>query len=176
MKHILKFLTGALLLVTSHVHATAIEYTLDDLGSGSWQYNYIIINDSLTGTINEFTIYFELNKYENLSVVASPAVWDDLLVQPGSFIGLNDGYYDSYSALGVGAGESAGVFSVRFDWLVAGALPGDQDFEIVDPVTFAVLEDGRTSQTVVPLPGAMMLFIYGLGLLSATGLVRRRRV
>jgi hypothetical protein len=175
MSHTLKFLSSLLLLAAVNVHATVIEYTLDDLGGGSWQYNYTVTNDLPVVPLNEFTIYFELGLYENLSVVTSPAGWDDMLVQPGSFMGLNDGYYDSFLFAGLAAGESAGIFSVSFDWLGVGSLPDEQFFEVVDPNTFALLDDGMTTLAPpVPLPGAALLFLNGIGLLAGMAHFRRR--
>ena len=176
MTHIFKFLTGMLLLAAVNTHATTIEYSLDSLGGNSWQYNYSVSNDTLGSTLNEFTIYFDSGLHQNLSVVASPADWDNLLVQPGSFIGLNDGFFDSYSFAGLSPGESAGIFSVSFDWFGVGSLPAEQFFEIVDPNDFSVLDDGMTTLAapVVPLPGAALLFLNGIGLLAGIAYTRRR--
>ena len=178
MTHISKFITGLMLLAAANVYASTINYAVTDLGGGSWQYDYTVINDSLGGPLYEFTIDFDRGLYENLVAFSAPAGWDGLVVQTGSFIDLNNGFYDALLLLpaGLGPDESASIFSVQFDWLGgSGSQPASQAFVIVDPVTFVTLDAGRTTLATpeVPLPGAALLFLNGLGLLA--GFAHRRR-
>ncbi len=153
------------MLLASPVKATTIQYQVTPLGGDDWRYDYIVSNDSLVTDINEFTIYFDIQLYEQLVPVNGVIGWDVEVVQPGSFLNLNDGYYDALNPVGLQAGESEGLFSVQFSWLGDGA-PGSQRFEIVDPSSFAVLDDGFTQ--LVPVPAAVWLFASGLLLLINT--------
>lgn len=57
--------------------------------------------------------------------------------------------YDAFSATtGVTVGQSISGFTVEFDWLGSGA-PGTQSFEIYDPVSYDLLEQGTTAQKAV---------------------------
>lgn len=172
----LKILTCMLLLSAVNVHASTINYSTSDLGGGSWQYDYTVINDSLGGPLFEFTIDFDRSLYENLIAVSAPASWDGLVVQSGSFIDLNNGFYDALflQPAGLAVNESASIFSVQFDWLgAADSMPAEQPFIIVDPNTFAVLDQGTTS--LVPIPGAALLFLNGFGLLAGFAHFHRRK-
>ena len=155
-------------LLARNAGAVTITSTLDDLGSGRYEYGYEVLNDDLAVAIDEFTIFFDLGLYENLAVTASPAGWDSLSVEPDP--GLpDDGFFDSCSSifcfgsgLGITPGTALGGFSVAFDYLGAG-LPGSQYFQIVDPLTFGVLGEGFTEPAVsVPEPGTLSLLLAGL--------------
>jgi hypothetical protein len=148
------------------VAATSISYDVSNIGSNIWEYNYTVSNDTLGFNIDEFTVYFDFGLYENLSANPAPASWNPIVVGPGNFLN-NDGYYDALAlATGITPGSSLGGFSVRFNYLGAGT-PGSQRFEIVDPVTFNVLDSGQTSP--VPVPAAVWLFCSGLvGLIAVS--------
>ena len=178
-KAIKYFLFALLTVVGTQVQATVISYDRTDLGGGSWQYDYTVDNDSLGHSIFELTIYFEVGLYSNLVAHSEPDGWDPLVIQPGSFDGLNDGFYDALSFTGIDAGSSAGLFSVRFDWEGSVDNLAGQRFEIIDPEDFveprdfSVLDEGITvASSVVPVPAAAWLF--GSGLIGLIGYARRR--
>lgn len=164
---------GALLvfLVTCSVFAlgvTEIRYETADLGTGIWQYSYDVSNISLTGAIEEFTIWFDFDLYGNLSIETPdpPASgWDEIVVQPEPVLSDN-GYYDALALAGIGInmGETMGGFTVSFDWLGMGQ-PGSQLYEIIDPDTFETLDSGQT----IPEPSTLLMI--GLG----TVILRRKR-
>jgi len=153
----------------SAASATLIEYELTNLSGNRWEYAYTVTNDSLGSALEELTIYFDATLFENLAVTGSPVGWDSLVVQPDLSL-PDDGFFDSLSTLGglAPAGSQSG-FRVAFDFLGTGT-PGAQPFEIVDPITFAVLDSGQT--TAVPEPGSAWLLVVAA---AALGLRRARR-
>ena len=169
--HAIAAIISLMCLNMSHVFATTIQYAVTNIAGSTWEYSYNIINDSLALDIEEFTIYFESGRYQGLNLAAAPEVagWDPIVVNPNNFLN-NDGFYDALAMTGGAApGTSLGGFSVRFDFIGTG-MPGPQRFEIVDPVSFTVLDSGNTSP--VPLPAALLLF--GSGLAGLIGLASKR--
>ncbi len=149
----------------STVQAVPMSYQTDKLTGNSWEYTYTINNTS-SSAIDAFTVYFSPVLYENLMITDSPSAdWDGLAVEPD--IHLPDDGFADWLTLGVpvNVGETLSGFTVAFDFLGMGA-PGSQSFEVVDPVTFAVLSAGVT--VLIPTPGTLLLM--GLGLV---GLLRR---
>ena len=149
--------------------ATSINYDVSNITGNTWEYTYTVNNDTLGFDIDEFTVYFDFGLYESLSATATPASWDPLMVEPDNFLS-NDGFYDALALSGgITPGSSLGSYSVRFNYLGAGA-PGSQRFEIVDPFTFDVLDSGQTN--LVPVPAAVWLF--GSGLIGLIVVARRK--
>jgi PEP-CTERM putative exosortase interaction domain len=145
-----------------------INYDVNNLGGNTWEYTYTVQNDSLAVDIEEFTIWFDLGLYENLTPTSTLIDWDEITIQPD--IGLpDDGYYDALALVsGIAPGSSETGFSVSFDWLGTGT-PGSQFFEIVDTFTFSALDSGDTtlvSSDPVPEPSTVMLM--GIGLIGLT--------
>jgi hypothetical protein len=143
--------------------ATVITFGTTNVVGNTWQYDYVVANDSLGVDIEEFSIFFAAGFFENLSVFATPVDWDSLVVEPDAAI-PDDGWFDSLAlAGGIALNSSLGGFSVRFDWLGEGA-PGSQEFAILDPLSFETLDAGRTTSpgTPVPEPDSLALLILGL--------------
>lgn len=169
---LLRTLTGLVLAMFAYcVQATTITYTTQNLSGNTWQYSYTVTNDTLPQPIDEFTIYFGLFVYENLSVVgqAAPLDWDAIAVEPDPAL-PDDGFYDALALnLGIAPGTALGQFQITFDYLANG-VPKEQFFEIVDPTSLAVLDSGFTV-AAVPLPAAGWLM--GSGLLGFLGFASR---
>lgn len=154
------------------VGATTISFTTTNLSGNVWQYEYTVINDSLSSAIDEFTIHFDRDLFFNLNVEASPAGWDSIVVQPDPGIPA-DGFFDGL-ALGAGLapGAAAAGFAVSFEFLGAGS-PGSQPFDVVDPDSFNVVDSGMTvAETVTGLPEPGSLALLGLAL-SALAVARK---
>ncbi len=145
---------------------TQIRYQTTDLGSGRWQYTYDVCNISLTPVIEEFTIWFDYDSFDSLTIETPdpPAGgWDELAIQPEPVL-QDDGYYDALAlSAGIGEGETVSGFAVSFGWLGVGE-PGSQFYEIIDPIDFHTIESGYT----VPEPATLLVF--GLG-----GMILRKR-
>jgi hypothetical protein len=141
--------------------STQIRYHLTDLGSGKWAYDYDITNINLPEPIEEFTIWFDYNLYENLSVTTvaldpPSSSWNEVIWQP-EYVLEDDGGYDALALiLGIGISETVSGFSVSFDWLGTGH-PNAQFYEIINPNTYETIESGFTT----PEPATLLLL--GLG-------------
>jgi hypothetical protein len=148
---------------------TEIWYQTSEFGLGRWQYIYDVKNISLTAQIEEFTIWFEFGLYENLAIETSdpPASnWSEIVIQPEPVL-KDDGAYDARALnLGIGIGETVKGFTVSFDWLGDGIMPGSQFYEIIDTTTYQTIDSGWT----VPEPATFILFC-----LSGAALCRRRK-
>ena len=133
------------------------------------QYDYTVTNDTLSIDIEEFSIYFDSAAYTNLATVTDlPAGWDSLVIQPElSLPTPDDGFYDSLALIsGIAPGDVLGGFSVMFDFIGSG-MPGAQSWEILNPFTFATLDQGVTvSNAVTPVPEPDMRWLLLVGLLA----------
>ena len=152
-----------LLAMPAITQATSINYTVSPLGGGQWQYDYIIENDSLADPIAEFTIYYQPNLYENLTVISSPLDWDPLVIQPDTGLPA-DGFFDALSlSAGLFPGGTDGLFSVSFDYLGVGT-PSEQLFDVYD-ANFNLLDSGITITSPVPEPNTVLMLAIGLFML-----------
>lgn len=146
------------------VSAATVYYETTSLGGNSWQYSYTVANDTLGAPLEEVTIYFDVTLYGNLTVTASPAGWDSLVVQADTQLPA-DGFFDSLALVaGIPVLGSLGGFGVSFDYLGTGT-PGAQPFDVVNPNNFQVLESGTTI-AAIPLPASLWLLISAFGCLG----------
>jgi len=163
----LRFSTGLLsfcIALLASAHATIVTYTLNNLGGNDFSAEFTVTNDTLGTPIEEFTIFFPLGEYENLSITNSPTDWDGLAIEPD--LGIPDDGFADWLALGtpIDGGATLSGFVVAFTFLGSG-MPGDFLFDIVDPNTFDVLDTGvatLATASEIPIPGAVWLFAAGL--------------
>jgi len=155
---------GLIALMANAVYATTILYDVQNIGGDTWQYDYTVVNDSLTDPIREFMIYFDYGLYAALSVNSSATGWFEQTVDPAFVLGMpQDGFYDAIAVdtnPGILFGSAAGGFSVQFAWLFTGFTPAGQRFEVIDPATLAVLDSGQTAP--IPEPGTVVLLLSGI--------------
>ncbi|MBN2211731.1 MAG: PEP-CTERM sorting domain-containing protein [Sedimentisphaerales bacterium] len=158
-----------LCLVCVTAQATLIEYRVSDIGGNQFEYEYTISNDTLSVAIEEFTIWFDVDLYDNLIITTQEllaGLWDEIILEDTGF-GLPLGYDALAQADGILPTEMLAGFSVAFDWLGSGT-PGPQFFEIIDPISFETIDSGYT----VPEPSILLLL--GLGGLTRTARTKDR--
>ena len=163
----------AVLSLWSTANATTINYDLTNIAGNTWQYDFTVSNDSLPAAIDEFTVFFDRNLFDNLQLGAQPADWDPLVIQRDLAIPA-DGYFDVLAlAGGIDPGLNLGGFQVMVDFLSTGT-PGSPYFSVVDPDSFATLDQGstRSNQAPVPVPEPGTLTLIGAAML-ATGFRKR---
>ena len=156
------FIGAILLLFSAGIcsgGSSQISYTNTEIGSGQWQYTYDVQNNSLSGGIKEFTVWFDYGSYGNLAIATGnppSSSWNEVVWQPEPVLQDAGGYDAVIKNLSIGVGEHVNGFAVSFDWLGSG-VPGSQYYEIINPVTFQTIDSGWT----VPEPATMLL--VGLG-------------
>jgi len=149
------FLLG---ILAGNAKAALIEYEITDLGGDRHEYQYTVMNNSLSVAIEEFTIWFDVDLYDNLTITTPEPLantWDEIILQETGF-GLPLGYDALSLDTGIQIDEAIGGFSVSFDWIGTGE-PDSQFFEIIDPVTFETIDSGYT----VPEPLTLWFLVCG---------------
>jgi hypothetical protein len=141
--------------------AAVITFNPSKLTATRWLLEYRI---EAGPPFQEFSIYFDRLRYSNLSVEGAPADWDAIVLQPDASL-QSDGIFDAL-ALDGGLSQAQTItgFRVSFD-LADGLAPAAQRFEVFDPLTFSVLESGRTlplNGPAVPEPDTLLLCLGGL--------------
>jgi hypothetical protein len=159
---------GLILGLIENLYATTIHFNASSLGGNRWEYNYSITNDTLTSSIEEFTIFFNYGQYDHLIVTMPLAGWDEITADPALILNFPDnGFYDALAlSSGIVPGSTASGFSVSFDWLGIGT-PGSQQFAIVDPTTLVDLDTGTT--IITPEPSTVLLLSLGLAVFVGFG-------
>jgi len=155
---------AALVLTASLSQATVITTAYRPFGANSWVADFTIRNDGTPPSFAGFTIDFP--NATNLALLASPATWDSLVLQPDPSIPAF-GFLDSFvinPANMLAIGQSIGGFQVSFSYL-AGAAPGPLPF-VINSATFEPLFFGSTTVTRVPEPATALSLAFGLGLLG----------
>lgn len=124
--------------------ATAgVDYVTTNLSSNLWRYDYSITN-TLTVPLNEITVFYDLSKYSELTLAASPSNWSSIVIQPDAGLPA-DGFFDTLALdSGLSPGQTEGGFSIQFKYSGASA-PGSQLFDFVDSETFDILSSGDTT-------------------------------
>ncbi|MEN6384196.1 MAG: hypothetical protein ABFD79_03265 [Phycisphaerales bacterium] len=143
-----------ILIFTQFTQATVIKYSFNNLDSGNFEYVYTITNDTLTVPIEQLTIWFDQQFYNNLQIVFQPHLANDFdeIILPATGLGVPLGYDVLAISGGINIGQSVSGFSIRFNWLGDG-LPGTQHYEIIVPATNHTIDSGFT----IPEPATLLL-------------------
>ena len=172
------------LVTLGKAQAVTINTVLSNVVDDTWQYDYSITSATALAPGTGFSIYFNAGEATNLVALAAPVGWDIMVIQPGNVLGELPGWYDALSLNGLGANETAGLFSVQFDWLLLDDPEPEQVFDTytldlalylqnpfsLDIENIVPQPSGTTS--VVPLPAAAWLF--GSALLGLLMVARRK--
>jgi hypothetical protein len=152
--------------------ATLITFEVAPVAGNTFEYRYVVENDTLGVEIEEFAVYFDVDLFRNLRMPTAPTTdWDAEIFQPDPML-PDDGILDVLALMGgIAPGTGLGVFTVWADFLGAGT-PGRQPFEVRDPGTFDVLDSGFTVPAGGPVPEPATLWLAGLGI-GALGLRRK---
>jgi len=156
--------------------AASISATFHQIAGSQWAADFVVTGDGSPSVINDFTIYFPDASFAALSLGASPAGWDSLIVQPDTVL-HSAGFLDSLAlGAGIGTGASVGGFEVKFNFLGAGS-PLPLRFDINDANFHAVYSGLTTVAPVaaVPEPEAVWLVLVGLGALAGRRMRRSRQ-
>lgn len=189
----LKFFVVSAALLSGIGHAATVEYEAINTGvvSGAgheiWRYDYWVTNDdALADPIANFAVIFpndgDYVSIDEFETTDSSNIWDPLVgvIEPPS--GLDEAGFVDFLSPSAGDDISFGAtvtgFFAVFEWMGLSA-PGSQPFEVYDiNDPFPILDSGLTMLrggtpplSPVPLPGAIWLFITGLG---AMGVYRKR--
>lgn len=147
-----------LCLLCVSADATVVRYSVTDLGSGQFEYEYSVTNDTLSVPIEQFTIWFDVDLYDNLTISSQEPLateWNEIILEKTGF-GLPIGYDALSQNGGIALGQTVQGFSVSFDWLSV-ETPSAQFFEIIDPITLETIDSGYT----IPEPTTLFLLCLG---------------
>jgi hypothetical protein len=138
------------LMLTSTAHAITVQYELIPLGGNQYRYVYTVTNDGSLGAgvaVSLFDLVFDSASYQetSLAIVTSAPLnsqWDEFILS--SVLNVPVAYSAFSSTIGIAPGETVSGFAVEFEWIGSAALPGAQPFQVFDPNTFDLLEEGTT--------------------------------
>jgi len=140
------------------LRATMISYIATARGGGQFECEYSVTNDTLGVPIRQFTIWFDVELYDNLIITTQDPLaseWNEIILEKTGF-GLPVGYDALADEGGVPPSQTVGGFLVRFDW-VGLDIPGPQFFEIIDPLTSETMDSGYT----IPEPASILVLGFG---------------
>ena len=175
--HIPRFRTTiafcAILLLSLEAHAVNVFYSITQLSSNGWRYDYTITNANPSLTFDELTIYFDRNLYGSLALASSPPDWDPLIIQADFGLPAN-GFFDALHVGGlVVPGATIPGFGVTFSYL-PGLTPGAQPFDLLNSQGFNTVSSGITQLPVLNVAEPETFGLLATGLIAMVTALRRR--
>jgi PEP-CTERM motif len=149
------------LLTLSAANAAQVTASFSQVSGASWTVDFAATNDGAPEVLSGLTVYFSESLFADLTLEASPATWDSIVVQPDSAL-PSAGFLDTF-AIDPGdaltLGQTQDGFRVGFTFQGSG-VPSMLPFDIVDR-DFNVLLSGTTTAPI-PEPGTALLLLLGL--------------
>lgn len=145
--------------------SVSVEYTVSNLGSGLWQYNYTLQGSFLANW--GVAVYFPTPSYGGpiTDLGTGGSDWTTFAFQPDLSIPA-PGEFDMVALMD--NPSLTPIFGVTFLWNQPGT-PGGQVFDLFDFSNggAALIGSGTTSVATVPEPSSLLLFVAGLSCLAA---------
>lgn len=159
----------------AHADSVAVGYTVTDLGSGTWEYEYTLTGSLSSG--DDLAIYFPLATSSNLNDLQTGGVnFTTFVFQPDPLLPA-DGEYDVVA--NIDDPSLSPVFDVSFTYSGTGT-PGSQTFVLYDAnYDNPPLETGETTPLAVVVsatPEPSSLLLLGSGIAGLCTLCSRRRL
>src|SRR4051812_1549455 len=83
------------LVTVARAYATTVAFDVVTLGTNRYEYTYKVTNDTLASDIQEFTIFFAVSQYADLSIPRPVAGWAEIIINPDLILGNPvEGFYD----------------------------------------------------------------------------------
>lgn len=172
---------GVNLCVTSGAWSSpvALHYELRSLAEPSrYEVSYTLENLGLQAGVSWFSVDFDAALYDLSTLLikqsgAAPG-WESAWLLPANGLPAQFDTYTLGSSLGVG--DMLTDFKIEFTWL-GGGMPGAQQFQVWDPLTFDLSFSGSTvgAQQAIPEPSAAALALLALIALAAARLQISRK-
>ena len=143
-------------------HAAVVEHELENKGNNLYTAKFSLRNDG-SENIEAFTLYFENDLHNDISILFSPPSWDAFAVDPDIIFGTPEpGFADFYTSSNpLPPGSTLENIQLSFLWIGNDELSNFAPyFEIYDPNNFTVISSGTSSLqsvTVAAPPTLAML-------------------
>lgn len=156
-------------------NATQVTASFTQVSGASWTVDFAATNDGTPEVLSGFTVYFSESLFADLTLEASPATWDSIVIEPDLAL-PSAGFLDTF-AIDPGdaltLGQTQDGFRVGFTFSGSGAPPM-LPFDIVDR-DFNVLFSGTTTAPI-PEPATALLLLLGLAAAVGRTYAIRERV
>lgn len=173
-------ITMVAVIASQTARAATIDFEVEKISENRWQYNYSVVNDTMTAGVDIIAILFDYGRYANLKLEACPDGWDGQVLSPingeRGYLGL--GVAGNNWGNGLSVGERLAGISVSFDWFGENA-PNIQDFiasywdsDNSNFINNSGYTTGYASPSPAPVPEPHTLVLLGVGMFGLSILNR----